>query len=92
MTILMKKHEAWIFLEAVDPEKLGISDYTKIIDKPMDFGTIKENLKKHFYKTMRQFLEDVELVFSNCFLYNGEASQVSQMCKKVQEEYMGLCE
>jgi hypothetical protein len=49
----------------------------------MDFGTVKDNLKKHFYKTMRQFLEDVELVFSNCFLYNGEHSQVSKMCKTV---------
>ena len=40
----------------------------------MDLGTIKDNLKKHFYKSMRHFLEDVELVFNNCYLYNGESS------------------
>lgn len=88
----MRKHEAWIFLEPVDPDKLGIQDYRKIIQNPMDFGTIKENLKKHEYKSMRQFLQDVELVFRNCFLYNGEASQVSLMCKKVQEEYLTQCQ
>jgi rRNA maturation protein Rpf1 len=54
----------------------------------MDFGTIKENLKKHFYKSMRQFIEDVELVFNNCLVYNGEKSQVSTMCKEVRDEYL----
>jgi len=53
MSILMRKHEAWIFLEPVDPDKLGIQDYRRIIQNPMDFGTIKENLKKHEYKSMR---------------------------------------
>jgi len=50
----------------------------------MDFGTIKENLKRHFYMNMQQFLKDIELVFENCILYNGESSQVTIMCKDVQ--------
>ena len=58
----------------------------------MDFGTIKENLSKHHYLSMQAFLQDVELVFSNCLLYNGELSQVSQMCREVQEEYNKQCE
>jgi hypothetical protein len=58
----------------------------------MDFGTIKENLKKHYYRSMRQFIEDVELVFRNCYMYNGETSQVSIMCKEVQDEYIKQCE
>jgi len=53
MSILMRKHEAWIFLEPVDANKLGIPDYFRIIQKPMDFGTIKENLRKHEYKSMQ---------------------------------------
>jgi hypothetical protein len=50
--VLMRKHEAWIFLEPVDPVKLGITDYFRLIAKPMDLGTIKENLRKHTYKSM----------------------------------------
>ena len=53
INVLMKKHEAWIFLEPVDPVKLGITDYFRLIAKPMDFGTIKENLRKHTYKSMQ---------------------------------------
>jgi hypothetical protein len=60
----------------VDPEKYNIPDYFDIIKKPMDFGTINEKLRKHEYRSMRQFLEDVELVFDNCLLYNGENSSV----------------
>jgi len=80
----MKNPKAWIFLDPVDPQKLGILDYHDIIKKPMDFGTIKENLKRHFYMNMQQFLKDIELVFENCILYNGESSQVTIMCKDVQ--------
>lgn len=92
MTHLMKFPKAWIFLNPVEPEALGISDYFDIISNPMDFGTIKENLQHHKYLSMQHFLQDVELVFSNCILYNGEASQVSQMCREVQDEYNKQCE
>jgi hypothetical protein len=40
----------------------------------MDFGTIKEKLKAHHYINMQLFLKDIERVFNNCILYNGEAS------------------
>jgi len=77
MKHLMKLNQAWIFLEPVNPEKLQIADYFDIIQNPMDFGTIKEKLSHHKYLNMQHFLQDVELVFSNCILYNGENSQVS---------------
>lgn len=87
MTNLMRHQKAWIFNEPVKPEKLGIHDYFDIITNPMDFGTIEKKLKSHEYLNMQHFLQDVELVFENCFHYNGEASQVSGMCREVQEEY-----
>jgi len=37
----------------------------------MDFGTIKQKLSTNLYKDFDSFNEDVELVFSNCILYNG---------------------
>ena len=67
-------------------------DYKDIIKNPMDFTKIKQKLKTHTYKNMRQFIEDVELVFDNCRLYNGEASWISEICKKVQEEFLKQCE
>ena len=92
MSVLTRHPSSMIFNEPVDPEKLGIKDYFDIIKRPMDFGTIKEKLKKHEYFTMRMFLEDVELVFENCLLYNGENTQVGHICKEVRDEYYKQCE
>lgn len=47
----------------------------------MDFGTIKTKLKEQRYANATEFTDDVELVFYNCKLYNGEASGVGQMGK-----------
>ena len=74
MQHLAKHSKAWLFNDPVDPVKLGILDYNEIIRNPMDFGTIKKKLKDNQYDNMKKFLEDVELVFNNCILYNGEAS------------------
>lgn len=41
---------------------------------------------------MQHFLQDVELVFQNCFHYNGESNPVGLMGKEVQDEYNKLCE
>lgn len=41
MEKLQKLKGAYLFLEPVDPIKLGIEDYFTIIKNPMDFGTIK---------------------------------------------------
>lgn len=92
MQTLMRNPKAWIFQEPVEPARLGIHDYFEIIKNPMDFSTIKQKLKEHQYLNMKNFLEDVELVFNNCVLYNGEASQVSSMCREVQEDYIKQCQ
>jgi Bromodomain len=92
MTTLWKHSSAWIFYEPVDFVKLGIPDYLEIIKHPMDFGTIKNNLSNNKYLKVQEFLEDLNLVFNNCLLYNGENSQVSIMCKHVREEFNKLYE
>ena len=40
----------------------------------MDFGKIKHKLQTNQYTKMGEFLYDVQLVFDNCILYNGENS------------------
>lgn len=81
MTTLGRNQSAWIFAEPVNVETLNIPDYFTIVKKPMDFGTIKSKLKEQRYANISEFMEDMELVFYNCKLYNGEASGVGQMGK-----------
>ena len=63
-----------IFHEPVDPEKLNIPDYFDYIKNPVDFGTIRQRLEANHYHTLQEFLDDMQLVFDNCMLYNGEDS------------------
>lgn len=81
MLTLSRHPSAWIFAEPVNVEQLNIPDYFNIVKKPMDFGTIKTKLKEQRYANATEFTDDVELVFYNCKLYNGEASGVGQMGK-----------
>jgi len=53
----------------------------------MDFGTIKQKIKDHKYKTIQEFFEDMELTFGNCDRYNGTQSDVGGMGQQVLEEY-----
>lgn len=68
---LWKMKEAEIFHRPVDVIALNIPDYPMIIKKPMDFGTIKKKLTNGMYVNFIEFDEDINLVFNNCFLYNG---------------------
>lgn len=84
---LYKLPNAFIFYEPVDHVKLNIPDYPDIIKQPMDFGTIKQKLAANMYLKLQDFLHDVQLVFENCILYNGESSSVSKWCKEVRDEF-----
>jgi hypothetical protein len=90
MMALSRHQSAWIFFEPVDPAALNIPDYFEIVKTPMDFGTIKSRLKEAKYRTVKDFLCDLDLVFHNCRIYNGENTYVGSMGKQVYEEYLRL--
>lgn len=58
----------------------------------MDLGTVKQRLASNYYSKVQDFVSDVNLIFENCILYNGESSQVSIMCKHVRDEFNKLYE
>jgi len=67
---IAKQPSAIYFTDAVDYVKLGIPDYPTIIKEPMDFGTIRVNLDKNFYKAHENFADHMRLVFKNAIAYN----------------------
>ena len=71
-------------------EALRIPDYPTIVKKPMDFGTIKIKLKEGQYSKLQEFMDDMDLVFYNCRLYNGIESEVGQIGTSLHEEYLRL--
>jgi bromodomain-containing factor 1 len=63
----------------VDPVALNIPNYHRIIKKPMDFGTIKDNLKNDSYASAKEYHADAKLVFANCFKFNTAEEDVTRM-------------
>ena len=56
----------------------------------MDFSTIKKKLQLNVYDDLQAFLYDINLVFSNCKLYNGVESQVGKLGIQIMEETESL--
>jgi|ERR1700758_717796 transcriptional activator SPT7 len=40
----------------------------------MDLGTMTKKLKQHAYKSKKEFVDDLNLIWANCLKYNAEPS------------------
>ena len=90
--MLQRNQKAHIFANPVDYKALNILDYPTMVKNPMDFSTIKSKLKEHKYERINEFMEDMELVFYNCRVYNGTESDVGQIGVTIHEEYTTIAE
>ncbi|KAL2331643.1 hypothetical protein Fmac_019224 [Flemingia macrophylla] len=92
---LMKHKHGWVFNTPVDAEGLGLHDYFSIITHPMDLGTVKSRLNKNWYKSPKEFAEDVRLTFRNAMTYNPKGQDVhvmAEMLSNVFEERWAIIE
>ncbi|GFS77673.1 CREB-binding protein [Nephila pilipes] len=79
--------ESLPFRQPVDPTLLGIPDYFDIIKKPIDLSTIKRKLDTGEFQDPWQYIDDVNLMFSNAWLYNRKTSRVYKHCTKLSEVF-----
>uniref|UniRef100_A0A8C2HLL7 E3 ubiquitin-protein ligase TRIM33 n=1 Tax=Cyprinus carpio TaxID=7962 RepID=A0A8C2HLL7_CYPCA len=73
--------------EFQEPVPISVPNYYKIIKHPMDLTMVKRKLQhKHHlhYKSPKEFVSDVRLVFSNCAKYN-EMSRIIQVYDEEKE-------
>ncbi|KAJ3069924.1 hypothetical protein HDU98_007032 [Podochytrium sp. JEL0797] len=82
---LLQHPAARPFLEPVDPVALGIPTYTKIVTRPMDFGTVARRVESRYYPTVKAFVADLQLVLDNCFRFNPEQHSVHGLGKQVEK-------
>ncbi len=87
---LLKLPETEIFKSPVDPIESNAPHYYDIITNPMDFSTIKKKIRKRQYTNFKEFCYDVDLIFDNCFTFNGELSEVGRMGSIVKREFIRL--
>lgn len=80
----IRNHEdAEAFHEPVDPVALNITDYHKIITRPMDLSTITTRLEKGAYKNPRAILDDLNLMWDNAWRYNRKNSRIYKITTKL---------
>ncbi|KAL2341736.1 hypothetical protein Fmac_009676 [Flemingia macrophylla] len=81
---------AWPFMDPVDVEGLGLHDYYEIIEKPMDFSTVKRKMDAKDgsgYQNVREIYADVRLIFKNAMKYNDEKHDIHTMAKTLLEKF-----
>lgn len=72
------------FYEPVDPVKLDIPMYPKIIKKPMDMSTMRKKLESGEYPNASKFYDDFKLMIRNCFTFNPHGTPVNQAGTELQ--------
>ncbi|XP_053535392.1 transcription initiation factor TFIID subunit 1 isoform X3 [Ictalurus punctatus] len=65
-----------------------VKDYYKIITRPMDLQTLRENVRKRLYPSREEFRESVELIVKNSATYNGAKHPLTQ----VAQSMLDLCD
>lgn len=101
-SVLLRQHimgHKWAgpFMQPVDVVGLGLHDYYEVIEKPMDFSTIKNKMEAKDgsgYNNVREICADVRLIFKNAMKYNDERNDVHVMAKtllaKFEEKWLQL--
>lgn len=51
----------------------------------MDLGTCLKNLRAAEYKTVEECLDDLQLIWDNCKLYNQDISKIYKTATKLEE-------
>ncbi|XP_037355286.1 bromodomain testis-specific protein isoform X2 [Talpa occidentalis] len=82
---LWKHSFSWPFQQPVDAVKLKLPDYYTIIKNPMDLNTIKKRLEHKYYMKASECIEDFNMMFSNCYLYNKPGDDIVLMAQALEK-------
>ncbi|KAG8986072.1 Methionine aminopeptidase 2, partial [Tulasnella sp. 427] len=66
------------------PSRRAYPTYYQIIKKVMTFNMIEKKIDRKEYENAEQFMEDVELIWSNAYTFNEEHSPVWEGAKVLQ--------
>lgn len=64
-------------------------DYFDVVDAPMDFGTICNNLQNGVkYLNAEDVYKDVQCIWENCLKYNKKGDYIVYLMKRVKKKFM----
>ena len=80
--------DAWPFAEAVDPKQ--VTDYYNVIRFPMDLRSMETRLNGGHYTTKELFVEDFNLIISNCRAYNTPETTYCRCADNIEAKFKAL--
>ncbi|CDR94495.1 bromodomain/ankyrin repeat containing protein, putative [Babesia bigemina] len=84
LSMMGKQEGGYVFERPVDPKKQNCPDYFDIVKKPISYSCIRSKIKKNVYTSPKEFVEDCQLVFDNCFKYNKPDTWVAQVGRNIE--------
>ncbi|UJR37197.1 hypothetical protein I4U23_029905 [Adineta vaga] len=87
---LLAHQMSWPFQKPVDVK--DVPNYYKIIKDPMDLTTLKTKVLSNKFKTICDFIRDVNKIFNNCRQFNAIDSTFSQCANVVDNFFRQLLE
>jgi hypothetical protein len=79
-----------VFARPVDPDRDHCPTYRQIIREPMDLGTVRKKLLAGQYHTIRQWKDDVDLIWANAIKYHGTGKPIASSAKQLQHFFRDL--
>ena len=83
-----KNNRGQLIIKSFDrlPDKAALPDYYIEIKNPMAYDQLKRKVKRKKYKSLEEFMADVNLMFNNAKQYNTDDSQIYKEAVLLQVE------
>lgn len=75
------------FYYPIDAKLMNLDNYHDVVEVPMDLGTVKRKLDSNRYRTAVEFAKDVRLIFTNCYRYHAQESEVVHKARNLQDVF-----
>lgn len=80
------------FRQPVNPDEDGCNDYFDRIKRPMDLGTVLQNLSENKYQSIDQWKNDVNQIWKNAMTYNDPSSPIYIIALDLSETFKKMAE
>ncbi|XP_063677910.1 chromatin remodeling regulator CECR2-like [Bolinopsis microptera] len=88
MATLTRHPEAWQFNEPVNEDFAPY--YYTLIENPKDFNMIERSAIDRQYKSVSEFVDNINLVFTNCYDYNGPINEYTRAARVLEKYFRRL--
>lgn len=85
---LMTSKAAAPFRKPVNAAAMKLTDYHKVIENPMDLGTVYSRCLLGEFETLSDVVSDVELIFQNAMKYNPEGHSVYESALEMKDFFI----